>query len=258
MAKRSTATIETSETTTARPRRRVVHRRREEILDAAARVFQEKGYEATSTRDIAEAVGLLKGSLYYYIDSKEDFLYEIIKENHDGALAALESVNSVEGDALVKLAALVDVHVDYFTRNFTRSAIFFKEFRSLSAERQREITAEGDAYLDVVRQLLRDGQRSGVVDPNVDVRTASIGIVGMLNSLVQWYRADGLHSPRKIAREFAGMVITGLASEKAAAQAGGLEALRSMVLRGEFVPAEAVEAAARPAPKRRATRPADA
>ena len=107
--------------------------RRREILDAAAQVFYEKGYEAASTRDIAESVGLLKGSLYYYIDSKEDFLFEIIKEQHDGALAALERVRQSEGDALVRMAALIETHVDFFTSNLAAAVIYFREFRSLSA-----------------------------------------------------------------------------------------------------------------------------
>ncbi len=68
---------------------RKVFRRRQEILDVAARMFYEKGYDATSTRDIAEAAGLLKGSLYYYVETKEDFLFEIIRQSHEGALATL-------------------------------------------------------------------------------------------------------------------------------------------------------------------------
>jgi AcrR family transcriptional regulator len=202
--------------------------RRREILDAAAQVFYDKGYEAASTRDIAESVGLLKGSLYYYIESKEDFLFEIIKENHDGALAALERVRETEGDALVRMAALIDTHVEYFTSNFITSVIYFRENRSLSPERQAVIRAEGDAYLDFVRDLIRQGQREGTIDPQVDVRAASLGIIGMLNSLALWYQREGRLSPHNIAKQFASLVVAGLASEQAAA--GGTEHLRSKVL----------------------------
>jgi AcrR family transcriptional regulator len=202
--------------------------RRREILDAAARVFYEKGYEAASTRDIADSVGLLKGSLYYYIESKEDFLFEIIKENHDGALAALERVRESEGDALVRMAALIDTHVEFFTSNFIASVIFFREFRSLSPERQALIRAEGDSYLDFVRELIVQGQREGTIDPQIDARATSLGIVGMLNSLALWYRGGGRLSPHNLAKQFASLIVTGLASEQAAA--GGTERLRSKVL----------------------------
>jgi AcrR family transcriptional regulator len=201
--------------------------RRREILDAAARVFYEKGYEAASTRDIAESVGLLKGSLYYYIESKEDFLYEIIKEQHDGALAALERVRNAEGNALVRMAALIDTHVEFFTSNLTASVIYFREFRSLSPERRASIGTAGDAYLEVVRELLRQGRREGTIDPRIDVRATSLGIVGMLNSLALWYSDTGRLSPRNIARQFASLVVAGLASEQAAED--GIERLRSDV-----------------------------
>jgi AcrR family transcriptional regulator len=202
--------------------------RRREILDAATTVFYEKGYEAASTRDIADAVGLLKGSLYYYIESKEDFLYEIIKAQHDGALAALDGVRETEGDALVRMAALIDTHVAFFTSHFVASVIYFREFRSLSTERQAEISAEGDAYLDFVRELIRQGQREGTIDAQIDVRATSLAIVGMLNSLALWYQEGGRLSPHNIAKQFASLVVTGLASEQASA--GRTEHLRSKVL----------------------------
>ena len=213
-----------------RPGRRqgTMPQRRREILDAAAQVFYEKGYEAASTRDIAESVGLLKGSLYYYIESKEDFLFEIIKENHDGALVALERVRQTEGDALVRMAALIETHVDFFTSNFVASVIYFREFRSLSPERQATIRAEGDAYLGVVRELIEQGQLEGTIDSQIDVRATSLGIIGMLNSLSLWFQQGGRLTPHNLAKQFASLVVAGLASEQASA--GGTEHLRSKVL----------------------------
>ncbi len=191
-------------------------------------MFFEKGYEAASTRDIADSVGLLKGSLYYYIESKEDFLFEIIKEQHEGALAALERVRQTEGDALVRIAALIETHVDFFTSNLTSSVIYSREVRSLSPERLATIKAEGDAYLDFVRELIRQGQREGTIDPQIDVRATSLGIVGMLNSLALWYHESGRLSPHTLAKQFASLVVAGLASEQASV--GGTEHLRSKVL----------------------------
>ena len=202
--------------------------RRREILDAAARVFYEKGYEAASTRDIADSVGLLKGSLYYYIESKEDFLFEIIKEQHEGAMAALDGVRETEGDALVRMAALIDTHIDFFTSNFMASVIYFREVRSLSPERQEAVRAAGEAYLDFVRELIRQGQREGTIDAQIDVRATSLGIVGMLNSMALWYHESGRLTAHSIAKQFASLVVSGLASEQASA--GGTERLRSKVL----------------------------
>ena len=78
-------------------RSRPPRRRRQEILEAAAGVFHEKGYKATSIQDIADAVGILKGSLYYYIRSKEDLLNEILQDVHQHAIANISRLDEVEG-----------------------------------------------------------------------------------------------------------------------------------------------------------------
>src|SRR3954471_18714428 len=91
-------------------RSRAPRRRQQEILEAAARVFHEKGYESTSIQDIADAVGILKGSLYYYIDSKEDLLYEILEGIHAEALESVRKATA-EGDPLQRIRAFVAAHI---------------------------------------------------------------------------------------------------------------------------------------------------
>jgi len=206
---------------------RKVFRRRQEILDVAARIFYEKGYDATSTRDIAEAAGLLKGSLYYYVETKEDFLFEIIRTSHEGALATLERVRLFEGDVLQKLACLVREHLAYFVQNLVTTSVYFREFRVLSPERRAIIAAEGDAYLEFVRSLLFAGQRDGVIAPEIDVRLVSIGLVGMLNSAWLWYQPGGARSTDEIADEFVKVIVAGVASNGAFDTAGSASKLRS-------------------------------
>lgn len=191
-------------------RQRQVRRRQQEILDAAAEIFREKGYEATSTQDIAEAVGLLKGSLYYYIDSKEDLLFAIIDEAYKGALQTLELSKAAPGDVVEKIRQLIENHVTYFTTNQVKMAVLFRDFRSLSEERQRIIAGEGDQYLEEVRSLIRQGQDEGVVAGDIDPRLASISITGMVNSLAQWYDPLGPSSPAEIAAAFSRLVVGGL------------------------------------------------
>ena len=208
---------------------RKVFRRRQEILDVAARMFYEKGYDATSTRDIAEAAGLLKGSLYYYVETKEDFLFEIIRQSHEGALATLDRVRQFEGDALQKLACLVREHLTYFVDNLVNTTVYFREFRVLSPERRAVIAAEGDAYLEFVRELLHDGQRDGMIAAEVDVRLVSIGVVGMLNSAWLWYQPSGSRSTAEIAAEFVKVIVAGVASDGAFEAAGSASSLRTSI-----------------------------
>lgn len=193
-------------------RQRQVRRRQQEILDAAAAIFREKGYEATSTQDIAEAVGLLKGSLYYYIDSKEDLLFAIIDEAYKGALETLERSKAMPGNALQKLRWMIESHVEYFTANQVKMAVLFRDFRSLSEERQQIISGEGDQYLEEVRSLIRQGQAEGVVAPDIDPRLTSLAVTGMVNSLSQWYDPSGPNTPAELSMAFARLVIAGLAT----------------------------------------------
>ena len=206
-----------------------VFRRRQEILDAAAGLFYEKGYDATSTKDIADAAGLLKGSLYYYVDTKEDFLFEIIKESHDGAIETLDRVRQVEGDTLARLAHLISEHFRYFVENLVSTTIYFREFRVLSPERQALIAAEGDVYLEFVRELLLQGQREGVIAEHFDIRLISIGIVGMVNSAWLWYQPGGSRSIDEIAAEFVKVIVGGVASDTAITGAGSVSALRQSI-----------------------------
>jgi AcrR family transcriptional regulator len=193
-------------------RKRNQHRRRTEIMNAAAQVFYELGYEAASTKDVADAVGLLKGSLYYYIDSKEDFLFEVVHQIHQGALALVDDVRQVEGTPTERLRTLIERHVAYHTENLVKTVVFFREFRHLSLERQNVINAEGDAYLDFARQLIDEGKKDGSFRADIDSRIASRGVVGMLNSLHLWYQPNGRLSPRKIADEFSKTLLDGLAT----------------------------------------------
>jgi AcrR family transcriptional regulator len=215
-----------------------VFRRREEILEAAAQIFYVKGYDATSTKDIADAAGLLKGSLYYYVETKEDFLFEIIKQSHDGALATLERVRQFDGDVLSRLAFLVREHFRYFVDNLVTTTVYFREFRVLSPERQAIIAEEGDVYLNYVRALLHQGQREGAISKQIDVRVVSIGLVGMLNSAWLWYQPGGSRSAEQIAAEFVKVIVAGIASDEAITAAGSPSNLRATVGK---VPGEVVK-----------------
>ncbi len=199
--------------------KRQVRRRHQEILDAAALIFREKGYEATSTQDIAEAVGILKGSLYYYIDSKEDLLFAIIDEAYKGALRELDRCKAMPGNALLKLRLIIESHVQYFTNNEVKMAVLFRDFRSLSEERQKIIAGEGDQYLEDVRSLIRQGQAEGTVASDIDPRLTSLAIAGMVNSMSQWYDPLGPNKPAELAHAFVRLVIVGLASRQEYAKA---------------------------------------
>lgn len=200
-------------TSATRPRAGAPRRRQREILDAAARVFHEKGYESTSIQDIADSVGILKGSLYYYIASKEDLLYEIIEGVHQEGLKKLERIAALEGTALQRVRAFVVAHTLHNAENIVRMGVYIKDFRSLSRERQRVIEKERDTYDAFLRDLIREGQRDGTVCRDLDAKMMAIAILGMLNWMHQWYRPQGEWSAAEIADSFADFVVSGLACD---------------------------------------------
>ena len=185
--------------------------RADEIRDAAARIFHEKGYDATSIQDIADAVGILKGSLYYYIDTKEDLLFDVIKGAHERGLEQLEAWQRSSPSAAARLRAAIEGHVESNLSDLAAVGVFFHDFRSLSPERRDEIVQDRDVYDHHLRDLLVEGQAAGEFDPAADPRLAVMAILGMMNWVYQWYRPDGSLSPHEIARAFADLALGGLA-----------------------------------------------
>jgi len=211
----------TERTTGVRERRsRAPRRRQQEILEAAALVFHEKGYESTSIQDIADSVGILKGSLYYYITSKEDLLFEIIQGVHEEALKNLDRTAAVEGDALQKIRAFVVVHLTHNALNLVKMAVFFQDFRSLNGERRQVIVEERDMYDNFLRDLIRQGQDEGIVCPDIEPKLAAITVLGMMNWIYQWYRPGGGLSASEIANAYADFVVAGLACDRSTHRTG--------------------------------------
>jgi AcrR family transcriptional regulator len=212
--------IEPEVKTHNRRRSRPPRRRRQEILEAAAGVFHEKGYKATSIQDIADAVGILKGSLYYYITSKEDLLFEILQDVHQQGLQNLERIEATPGTPLQRIRAFVTVHVTHNAENLVKMAVFFHDFRSLSPERREIIVAERDLYDKHLRALIAAAQKDGSVCPDLDPKLTSIEILGMMNWIYHWYRPGGSLSISELAETIADFVVAGLACDPARHKAG--------------------------------------
>jgi AcrR family transcriptional regulator len=189
----------------------VRRKRRGEVLDAAVRVFHERGYEATSIQDIADEVGILKGSIYYYITSKQDVLFEILDEVHRGALSAVLEAIEVDGDPLQRIRAFVTTLARFNAENLARMGIFLHDFRSLSEPRRKEIVRERDRYDRILRMLISEGQEEGFVCPDVDPKLTALAAMGMINTIYQWYRPTGGLRSEYIGSVYADLVIRALA-----------------------------------------------
>ena len=129
--------------------------RRNDLTRIAARLFAEKGYHGTSTADLAEAMGVQKGSLYAHIESKADLLWEVAREGSAAFHAALDSVPD-EGPVLERIRAALRAHLRVVAEQLDVATVFVREWRYLEGERREEFVAARRLYEDRIRGLFRD------------------------------------------------------------------------------------------------------
>ena len=186
-------------------------RRREEVLATAARLFFEQGYAATSTTDIAHELGMHRGSIYYYLSTKEDLLYELIQQRYTSGSELLEALAERGGDALSRLRWLLEEHIRTVAENRIPSALALNEARSLSPERRARILGENDAYERAVAGLIAEGSAAGVIRDDVDPKLAAMALLGAANWLHRWYDQSRGAAPAEVGRQFAAVFTRGLA-----------------------------------------------
>ena len=157
---------------------------------------------------------MLSGSLYYYIDTKEDLLFALIAEFHGrgrDAIAAAEA--EVDDDPLTILGAVIERSIALNARHGARTAVFHNDFRHLSDDRKQEIVVNRRAHEAHVEGLIRSAQREGLVRRSIDPRLATLSILSMVNSIHHWCRPDKKLTPEELGRFQADLLIGGLASK---------------------------------------------
>ena len=183
-----------------------------EILEVATQLFYERGIEAASLQEIADRLGIMKASLYYYFPSKDVLLFEVLKQAHDEGLAVILSAAETPGDPLVKLEAVIVAHVEHTCQRLVSSAVCQEGIFKISEERRREIFGADHVYQDVFRRLIRDAQKAGLVRPDIDYRLATLSILGSINWVYRWFVPGKNGSAKTIARELADTAIRSIAS----------------------------------------------
>ena len=184
--------------------------RRQQIEDAASTLFRERGYAATSVRDIAHALDMQGGSLYAHVASKEDVLWAIIVRAADRFNAEVgPHANDAAAPARSRLREMIRGHVAVVTSAQKDAAVFLHEWRFLSEERRAAIAARRDDYEGLFRRVISDGvDASDFV--RVDPRLTAMAILSALNGIATWYSPSGPLSPEEIANQHASLFLNGL------------------------------------------------
>jgi TetR/AcrR family transcriptional regulator, cholesterol catabolism regulator len=162
--------------------------RRTELTRAAARLFAEKGYHGTSVGDLAQALGVQKGSLYSHIESKADLLWAVASEGAAAFHAALDAVPD-EGPVIDRIDAALRAHLQVVAEQLDVATVFIREWRYLEGPRRDEFVAERRRYEERFRGLFREGRELGELRTDLDDATAALLALSAVNWAYTWLRA---------------------------------------------------------------------
>jgi TetR/AcrR family transcriptional regulator, cholesterol catabolism regulator len=186
--------------------------REDQVRAAALRLFKEKGYHATSMRDIAEAVGINKGSLYSYIKSKEDLLVPVFEQAQGVLLRQIEQISAdTTATPTERLKRAIHAHVTAVADNLDVLTVYLSEWRQLATESLATNRTQRERYAALFHQILRDGVAAGEFRP-MDTRIVMLGMIGMCNYLFRWYRPDGRLTPDQVADTLIDLVMRGVSA----------------------------------------------
>lgn len=190
----------------------------EELLAAAVRLFRQKGYHNTSMQDLAEAVGVQRGSLYHYIEAKEDLLWEIMDRAMRRLLDAVEPVALCADRPSEKLRRAIEAHLAVAAAHRDELVVLHVELKSLSPLRRQRMLTLRDRYEGLFRGIVEEGVRTGEFWPT-DPKTVGLAVLGACNWFTTWFRPEGPLSDRDFARAFSDLFLLGLLGQRG--QSGG-------------------------------------
>lgn len=191
------------------------------MLDAAVQTFYERGYSDTSVGDIADQLGILKGSLYYYIESKEDLLYEIVRDVNDNVAALLATaLEDKQLPPLQRLANYIVAQVEYNASNIKEITVYYDDLPLLGSPRLKEIRRTLRGIETGVTDLIVEAKARGDIDASVDPALATYAVFATLNWMYRWYRPRGRLRPTEIAEFISEFVLRGLTGARVPLHAG--------------------------------------
>ncbi|HEV7976348.1 TetR/AcrR family transcriptional regulator [Amycolatopsis sp.] len=183
---------------------------RDRLVQVAARLFAEKGFEATTVRQIVETAGVTKGGLYHYFDSKDALLYEIYSRMLRMQASRMETIAD-SGLALPqRIHAIIADVVATSIANLDDAVVFFQSMHLLEAEKQADVRAERRRYHERFRSLVEEGQRDGVFRADVPADIVVNYHFGAIHRLGMWYHPDGAFSGEQVGLYFANLMLGSL------------------------------------------------
>ena len=175
--------------------------RASEVYRTAAAIILQKGYDATSVSDIANALGITKAGLYHYIHGKTQLLFDIMQYGLDELEREVAKPAMKIGDAEARLRFMIGTHARIVTRGHGAVTILVDEARALTPAQNRQITRRKRKYFDFLRATLGELKSGGKLR-DVDITVAAFGLLGVINWVSRWYQPGGELDEKQIAEQF--------------------------------------------------------
>jgi TetR/AcrR family transcriptional regulator, cholesterol catabolism regulator len=181
--------------------------RRSQLTREAAKLFAQKGYHGTSIGDIADALGVQKGSLYSHIASKEDLLYETMREGAAAFHGALDAIPETL-PATEKIRLALRGHLRVVAEQLDVATVFVQEWRYLEGSRREEIVGERRRYEERIRDLFREGRELSELRADLDESVAALLLLSAANWAYTWLKPG--RDTDELADRFYALVVDGM------------------------------------------------
>jgi AcrR family transcriptional regulator len=183
----------------------------QEIYDTAARLFAERGYHATRIQDIADALDMNKGSLYYYFSGKEELLIQIVEGRVHDALTSVQTIVTSDSPIPQRLQAAVQEHLRLFHADADIFSIFqFEKLNAINQEAAVAVDRLGREYELLWLALVSEGVRAGIFRKDLDPKILVKAIMGMCNQTLIWFNPNGRLDIEAIGTIYATFILDGL------------------------------------------------
>lgn len=187
--------------------------KRQVIRQIATRLFVHQGFENTTTRDIAKEVGISNAALYYYFDSKEELLYQILDEIITTGLNNLKEIEKGSSSPKNKLAKILESYTRYYSIEPDKMRLLAHDQKSLAPEHRRDLIKKQRDYVHIVVSILDELKNRGeILDMNTTV--CAFAFFGMVHWVYRWYDPDGEIKPLQLSDMFNRIFTRGIFREE--------------------------------------------
>ncbi|MCU1557813.1 MAG: TetR/AcrR family transcriptional regulator [Microbacteriaceae bacterium] len=166
-------------------------------------MFSQKGYSAASLQEIADRVGILKGSLYHYIDSKESLLFRILDGSHTSAMEIMKEVDALSLPTELKFVTYVERVVLWYLQHLDRAGLYQNEWRYLEGDFAQEVRRHRRNFNGYMRSMVDAAVTEGLAPKDLDAETATSFVLSAIDSIPSWFRTNPPADPLAFATSIA-------------------------------------------------------